>query len=110
MQKHFYSHIIEVHELHMSLDGLELEPEEREHLLSLIEKSLHHAILDTVLSELTNDHKKVLLSLMVKNEHDQAWELLVTNIPEAERKIRQTAHMLITRMHSDIKEAKTKKK
>ncbi len=110
MKKHFYSHILEVHELHMSLDGLELDPQEREHLLLLIEKSLHHAILDTVLSELTDEHKKVLLSLIVRNEHDEAWELLVTNIPEAERKIRQTAQALIDSMHADIKEAKVKKK
>ncbi len=109
MKKHFYSHIIEITPLHSSLDGLELEQEEKAHLLSLIESSLHHAILDTLLSELTDEHKKVFLSFVIKNEHQDAWKLVVTNIPEAEHKIRKTAQSLIDAMHEDIQEAKMKK-
>jgi hypothetical protein len=108
MKKHFYSHIIEITPLHTSLDGLELDLEEKEHLLSLIESSLHHAILDTLLSELTDEHKKVLLSFVIRNEHHEAWKLVVTNIPEAEHKIRETAQSLIDAMHEDIREAKAK--
>ena len=110
MKKHFYSHVIEITPLHMALDGLELDVEEKEHLLQLIEASVHHAVLDTILSELSDEHKKVLMSFIVKNEHDEAWQLVITNIPEAEVKIRKTAQSLIDGMHTDIKEAKKHKK
>jgi hypothetical protein len=108
MKKQFYSHVIEITPLHMSLDGLELDEQEKQELVQLIEKSVHHAVLDTILSELSDEHKKVLLSLVIRNEHDQAWQLVVTNIPEAEHKIRKTANTLIEAMHADIAEAKTK--
>lgn len=109
MKKHFYSHIIEMTPLHMSLDGLELDPQEKQELITLIESSVHHTILDTVLSELSDEHKKVFLSLVIRNEHDQVWQLLATNIPQAEDKIRTAAKVLLEKMHDDIKVARKKK-
>lgn len=109
MKKQFYSHIIEISPLYTALDGMELNSEEKNHLLKLIESSVHHAILDTLLSELTDEHKKILLSLIVRNEHNDAWKLVITNIPEAEKKIRQRAQTLIEDLQTDIHEAKQKR-
>lgn len=102
---HFYHHIVVIDSIHVGLDSLELEPDEKEELLMLAENNLHHAILDTLLSELEEGDKKVFLALVLHNNHNEIWKLLSFKVRDAEEKIKKTAEAFIKNLHEDIKEA-----
>ena len=110
MGKHFYSHIIETSTLTLELGEMDLSKEERRHLIDLAENNIHHAILDAILSELSEENKKIFLSHLAAEDHDKVWKHLRKNIDNIEEKIKKTAEDLKKELHKDIKEAKKIKK
>lgn len=104
--KQFYTHLVEIESLIVELNKLELSDEERSHLASLVDSSLHHTILDVVLSQLDEDDKRVFLNHLEKNEHDKIWKLLNQKVDKIEEKIKMAADDLTKQLHKDIKEAK----
>lgn len=109
MNKHFYSHLIETSTVSLALGDMELSQEERLELISLAHDNLHHAILDAVLSELSENDKKLFLQHLAIDDHDKIWELLKKKVVNIEEKIKQTADTLKKELHSDIAEANKKK-
>lgn len=105
MKKHFYSHIIETTEISLALGDLNLSQEERVHLIQLVEKNLHHEILDLVLSELSEEDKKTFLHHVAHEKHDKVWEHLTSKIENVEEKIKKVAHDLTKELHHDITHA-----
>lgn len=103
--KHFYSHIIETSSLSIALGEMDLSHEERVHLISLTESSLHHAILDAILSELSEEDKKEFLSHVSSDNHEKIWKFLRAKIKNIEEKIKKTADDLHKELHEDIKKA-----
>ena len=106
MKKYFYSHIIETSEVSLTLSELDMNPEERAHLLSLVESNIHHTILDTVLSQLSDADKKVFLKHLSEEEHEKIWKFLNERIEGIEEKIRKTAEDLKKEIQKDIRESK----
>lgn len=104
-KKHFYSHIVETTELSLSLGEMHLSQEERVHLISLIESSLHHVVLDAILSELSEKDKRIFLSHLNSNNHDKIWEHLNKTVTGIEDKIRNAADKLKKDMKKDIENA-----
>ncbi|MDD5415615.1 MAG: hypothetical protein PHE48_01265 [Candidatus Daviesbacteria bacterium] len=102
----FYSHLIEIESIIIELDKLDLSPEQKEHLANLIDSSLHHTILDAVLSELTPADKKVFLQSLKEDNHNKIWKFLNEKIDSVEEKIKKTANDLKNELHKDLKEAK----
>jgi hypothetical protein len=74
--KHFYAHLTETTDIVLELGELNMSPEERIHLLSLIETNIHSAVIDTVLSNLDEENKKIFLKNLVSNNHSNTWEHL----------------------------------
>jgi hypothetical protein len=109
MKKHFYNKIIDTESIESELDTLDLSVEERVHLLSLMESSLHHAILDSILSELSHEDKKIFLRLMTMEHHDSIWQFLNKKVSNIEHIIRRSGDDLKHELHKDLTEAKTKK-
>lgn len=89
----------------LRLQYLDMSDEERAHLLGLIDSSLHHAILDAVLSELSETDKKKFLEHVATEEHDKLWEFLNKKVDNIEDKIKDTAEKLTEELHKDIDEA-----
>lgn len=108
--KHFYSHIVETATLSLTLGDMELSQDERLELLSLAHDNLHHTILDTVLSELSEDDKKLFLQHLAVDNHDKIWELLKSKIENIEEKIKKVAEDVKKELHQDIQDAKKKVK
>lgn len=102
MKKHFYSHIVESSSVSLALGDMDITQNERKHLLSLVEHNLHHAILDSVLSELSDKDKQEFLMLISTDNNDKIWELLVNRVDNIEDKIKKTAAELKKEMHKDI--------
>lgn len=102
MKKHFYSHIVETSSVSLALGEMDISQTERKHLLSLVEHNLHHAILDSVLSELSDEDKQEFLMLISTDDNDKIWELLVNRVDNIEDKIKKTADDLTKEIHKDI--------
>lgn len=107
--KHFYSHLIQIESVITELDTLNLDQEQKDHLASLIDSSLHHTILDAVLSELPLADKRVFLNQLKEDDHNKIWEFLNSKIDNIEDKIKKAADDLKVELHDDLKEAKLKK-
>lgn len=109
MKKHFYSHLIRLDSIHIALNDLELSIEEREELVGIMDSSIHHIVLDTILSELTASDKKLFLTHLHTQKHDEIWNLLHEKVKNIEAKIKNAVDDLKKELHTDIYEAKKKK-
>lgn len=108
MKKHFYSHLIEVDSLHLELDSLDMEEVEREEVRGLIEKNIYHTVLDAILSELSEDDKRLFLSHLAEEDDEKTWNLLNKKVDNIEDKIKQAAEDVKKELHQDIKETRKK--
>ncbi|MDP3988574.1 MAG: hypothetical protein Q8P80_05535 [Candidatus Levybacteria bacterium] len=106
MKKYFYSHIVDVQLITIELDKLELSTEEKKELVSIIESSINHSVLDTILSELSEDDKKIFLTHLSKDEHEKIWEVLKSKVENIEGKIKKAADDLKEELYNDIKKLK----
>lgn len=106
--KYFYAHLIEIESLNAKLDELELSKEERMHLSYLADSSLHHKILDEILSNLSDSDKRVFMQHVNDGDHEKIWKFLNEKIEGVEDKIKKAADQLKDELHKDIKEAKEK--
>lgn len=106
MTVHFYSKLVTTDSLVEALNELDLTDEQRAHLLGIVESSLHHAILDAILSELPDDDKQTFLQYVTEDDHKKIWEFLNKKIDKIEDKIVETAEGLKKELHQDIKETK----
>lgn len=90
----------------LELEELELDDDEREELQEMIGSNLHHAILEAVLDELSEEDKVVFLQHMAHDNHDKVWEHLKGKIENIEDKIKATADSLMEELEQDIRSVK----
>ncbi|MEX2007304.1 MAG: hypothetical protein WD992_00855, partial [Candidatus Levyibacteriota bacterium] len=102
--KHFYSHIVDTTSISIEIADMNLTSDERVHLLSLAESNIHHAVLDTILSELPEDDKKEFLKHVKDDSHDKIWDLLKDKVENIEGKIKKAAEDIKAELHKDIEE------
>jgi broad-specificity NMP kinase len=105
VKQHFYSSIIEVESLIVELDKMDLSDQERKHLASLIDSNLHHTIVDVILSELSEEDKKIFLDYLQNDDHEKIWDHLKDKIENIEDKIKTAADQLKEELHMDIKKS-----
>lgn len=107
--KHFYSHLIEIESIIIELDKLDLSQEQKIHLTGLIDSSLHHTVLDAVLSELSSQDKRVFLNYLKEDDHGKIWKFLNEKVDKLEEKIKKTADDLKEELKKDLKEARQRR-
>lgn len=108
MKRNFYNGIIEVESIKIEIHKMELTEDEKKELFSLIDSNIHHTILDLVLSELEEDDKKIFLSNLLKDNHEDIWKHLRERIENIEGKIIKASEELRDEFYRDIVEAKVK--
>lgn len=101
--KQFYSHLIEMQSLIVELDKLDLSQDQKHHLATLVDSSLHHTILDAILSELSEADKRVFLQYLNEDNHEKIWKFLNERVENIEGKIKNAADDLKNQLHKDIK-------
>ena len=106
--KQFYSHLIEIESIVIELDKMDLSDAQKLHLTSLIDSSLHHTVLDAVLSELSETDKKVFLSRLKEGSHSKIWQFLNEKVNNIEDKIKKAADDLTKELHEDLRKVKNK--
>lgn len=105
--KYFYAKYIEIDYLIEELHSLDLSDKERHHLAALLDSSLHHRILDEILSNLSESDKKIFLDKLREDpENENLMEFLNEKIEGIEEKIKKAAEQLIKEMHEDVIESK----
>ncbi|MFZ5844850.1 MAG: hypothetical protein ACOY0S_00065 [Patescibacteria group bacterium] len=70
MSKIFYDHLIVFEEVIAELDRHPLNPQERQELIALIDETMHHHILDLILSHLPREHHETFLSRFHQAPHN----------------------------------------
>lgn len=84
--------------------------EEKTELVNLAHDRLHYVIINAVLSELSEEDKKIFLRQMTMNDHASLWRFLNKKVDKVEQKIKQVAQDVIDELHVDIEESKNKSK
>ncbi len=108
-QKYFYEHLIRTEEIIIDLGELDLSAPERLELLSLVEANIHSTVIKLVLSELPEKEKKLFLANLLANDNDKIWIHLWNNTENIEDKIFREVKILIDSLREDIKTAKGSK-
>lgn len=101
--KYFYSHIIEIGDLHSALEGAGFEDYERKELILLVEDSIHHVVVNTTLMELPEEDKKKFLTHLHEDDNVKLWSHLREKIEGVEDKIRAAGDKFLATLHKDIK-------
>jgi hypothetical protein len=102
----FYAHLIETSFISLDLADMDLTQKERLHLLSLVDSNVHNAVLETVLSNLPPEDKKIFLANLHVNDNKKIWEHLKQKIENVEEKIKERIEDLKEELQKDIEEAK----
>ena len=109
----FYTKIITIESVIEELHNLDLDEEQKIHLAHLVDSSMHHAILDAILSELTESDKRIFLQHLSENDHyeqssssSKIWKFLNSRVDNIEEKIKKTVDDLKKELHKDIRNAK----
>lgn len=103
----FYSQLIEIESIMVELDKLDLSVEQKHHLATLVDSSLHHVVLDAILSQLNEEDKRVFLQHISENDHEKIWKFLNEKTDNIEEKIKNAAEDLKKELLKDLKKAKT---
>lgn len=104
MIKHFYSYHVEIDSIVLEIESLPIEKHEKKHLIELAESQIHHAILDSILSDLSNEDKKTFLSHVNSKNHEKTWKFLNSTLKNVEKKIIAAANGVKRELLADIKE------
>lgn len=88
---------------------MDLSDHEREDIKKLIDESIYHTVLDAVLSELSEEDKKIFLSHLVSDEHEKIWSFVNGRIENIEDKIMKAAEDIKKELHQDIRTTKSSK-
>ena len=108
MSKIFYDHLTLHEEITAKLDIQHLDPQEREELVDLIDQTLHHHVLDLILTHLPREHHADFVSRLHAAPHDLSLlDYLKTHIPDIEAKISSHAAKVKKEILSDIKKSQT---
>jgi len=107
MNNKFYSKYIEVESLVIALNELDLSEEEKMHLSALVDSTIHHTILDVILSKLNPDDKKIFLERFNNDpENEELMDFLKDKVEDIDDEIKKAAKQLKEELHEDMKEAK----
>ena len=109
MIKHFYSYHIEIDSLIIEIESLPIKGHEKKHLIALAESQIHHAVLDSILSELNSEDKRIFLEHLNSKNHDKIWGFLRGKIQDVEEKIKSAANAIKKELYKDIRETKKAK-
>ncbi|MDO8499027.1 MAG: hypothetical protein Q7S44_04550 [bacterium] len=103
---HFYSHLIKIETLVLKLEVLGLENKHNRHLTSLVDDTIHQAVLERVLSKLPKEKRRDFLVLVAQNRDTmEVMTFLNGKIDNVEKEIMEVAEEVMKEFLADIEEA-----
>jgi len=111
MAKIFYDHLVLIEEIIAEIDAHNLDPKKRQELIALVDQTLHHHILDVILTHLPHHHHEAFLTRFHQAPHDFG---LLTFLKEhtdgdIEKEILKKANSVKKDILSEIKKARKEK-
>lgn len=106
MNNYFYTHLIEFESIIVELDKMDLTDEQKLHLASLVDSSLHQTILNAIFSELSDADKRIFVQHLDKKDHEKIWRFLTEKVDRVEDKIKKAAEDLKKELQQDLRKAK----
>jgi len=103
MKKHFFSHLIEIEMLESEIENYDLAEHQKQELKSLIHENIYHNVLDVILSELSDQDKKVFLEHLVSDDHERVWGFVNKKVLFIEDKILKATNDIKQEIHKDVK-------
>ncbi len=104
MKKHFYTHLIEIDTIYTELESLPIHKHEKKELVEIVHSTIHHVVIDTVMTDLSEEDKKTFLSHVHVEDHESVWKLLKKRSQESEKKIIKAVQTLQNELLQDIKD------
>lgn len=110
MTKIFYDHLIGLEEIDTELKGYHLQQEEYEELIRIADETIHHHVLNIILTHLPKEKHELFLETFYATPHDKKLlEFLKKEAnPEIEEKISSEAKRIKGEIISEIRRAKKK--
>jgi len=107
MSKIFYDHLVIREEIDFELNRFQVDPEEQEELISLIDQTLHHHILNVILNHLPKEkHHEFISRLHADPNDDTLIDYLKTHAhPEIEAEIKKQAAKIKKEILADLKKS-----
>lgn len=108
MTKIFYDHLTVIEEVTTELDLYKISPDEREELVRIVDETMHHRILDLILTHLPKDKHHTFLTGFHQNPQDlKHLEFLRREISaEIDQKIKEEAKKVKQEILAEIKRAR----
>lgn len=107
MVKYFYSHLISFESLEADLETLNLTKAEKQELLDIAHTHTHQQIIESILSQLSEDDKKKFLELLAYGQDRKIWKHLNEKVEKIEVKITEASKSIEKELREDIKKIKT---
>jgi hypothetical protein len=108
MTQYFYSHLISFDSLEEELDTLKLTKQEKQDLLDIANTHTHQQIIESILSQLSEEDKKKFLELLAYGEDEKIWKHLNEKVDKIEDKIKDASNSIKKELREDIKRIKSK--
>lgn len=107
MSKIFYDHLVGLKEISIELKGYSLQSEEYEELVKIADETLHHHVLNIILTHLPKEKHQFFLETFHTTPHDEKLlEFLKKEAtPEIEKAIKKEAQKVKKEILSEIKRA-----
>lgn len=106
MGRYFYSHLVDTDSLTSDLTELELTEGQKKELMEIAHIHTHQAVVDAILSELSEDDKKKFLELLSMGSDDEIWKHLNNKVAKIEDKITEVAKQVKRELREDAVKVK----
>lgn len=103
--KYFYSHLIQIEPIVAELEILELRPEHKQTLATLIDAHIHQTVIELVLSRLSGEDKLLFYRQLLEGDA-QTLEFLQSRLSNIEEDIKTAVGELKMELSEDIKQSK----
>lgn len=106
MTKIFYDHLVLIEELTVELENL--DHESRREIVGLMDETLHHHVLDTILTHLPKEHHETFLNRFHRAPHDPQLLVFLKQyiVIDIENEIRKKAKKVKKDLLSTVKKSK----
>jgi hypothetical protein len=111
MSKIFYDHLVIREELEFELNRYSLDPEDKEEIIDIIDRTLHHHILNVILNYLPKEKHPEFINRLHASPGDEALiDYLKTHAhPEIEAEIKKQAARVKQEILAEIRKSKISK-
>lgn len=94
MKKQFYSHLINIERFEKRIERFDLYENERHEIITIFHETIHHTVVNIILTELDEENKKTFFKRVQQDDHSYLWDDLSKKISKLEEKIKEAKNSI----------------